>query len=88
MWSSASGASYVALGLKVGEVSHGRFEARVRELADGHAMLAGGDRRPPSGKDSVWSEFTRLHREMITQGLDTKGPITEALRDFRFESNF
>jgi transposase len=26
-------------GLKVGEVSRGRFEARVRELADRHAML-------------------------------------------------
>jgi transposase len=26
-------------GLKVGEVGRGRFEARVRELADGHAMF-------------------------------------------------
>jgi hypothetical protein len=80
MWSSASGASYVALGLKVGEVSHGRFEARVRELADGHAMLAGAIGALLQARTALWSEFTRLHREMITQGPDTKGPITEALQ--------
>ena len=48
-------------GLKMGEVSRGRFEARVRELADGHAMLevvAEGEGRvmervhPPTSRDA------------------------------------
>lgn len=36
-------------GLKVGEVSRGRFEARIRELADGHAMLEAVIRRHAAG---------------------------------------
>lgn len=53
-------------GLKVGEVSRGRFEARIQELTAGHAtletvigaMLA-------AARATLWSEFTRLHREML-----------------------
>ena len=48
-------------GLKMGEVSRGRFEARVRELADGHAMLE----VVLKARAALWSEFTRLHREML-----------------------
>jgi transposase len=52
-------------GLKVGEVSRGRFEARVRELADGHAMLAAVIDAPLQARAALWSELTRLHREML-----------------------
>ena len=47
-------------GLKVGEVSRGRFEARIEELTLETvigAMLA--------ARASLWGEFTRLHREML-----------------------
>ena len=52
-------------GLKVGEVSRGRFEARVRELADGHAMLETVIGAMLQARAALWSEFTRLHREML-----------------------
>ena len=52
-------------GLKVGEVSRGRFEARVRELADGHAMLETVIGAMLQARAALWNEFTRLHREML-----------------------
>jgi len=52
-------------GLKVGEISRGRFEARVRELADGHAMLEAVIGALLQARAALWSEFTRLHREML-----------------------
>lgn len=52
-------------GFKVGEVSRGRFEARVRELADGHAMLEMVIGAMLQARAALWSEFTRLHREML-----------------------
>jgi transposase len=52
-------------GLKVGEVSRGRFEARVRELADGHTMLETVIGALLQARAALWSEFTRLHREML-----------------------
>jgi transposase len=52
-------------GLKVGEVSRGRFEARVRELADGHAMLEAVIGAMLQARAALWSEFTSLHREML-----------------------
>jgi transposase len=52
-------------GLKVGEVSRGRFEARVRELADGHAMLEAVIGAMLQARAALWREFTRLHREML-----------------------
>ena len=48
-------------GLKVGEVSRGRFEARIRELMAGHVNLEtviGA----MTARTALWSEFTRLHR--------------------------
>ena len=52
-------------GLKVGEVSRGRFEARVRELADGHAMLETVIGAMLQARAALWNEFIRLHREML-----------------------
>ncbi|MCW3477890.1 IS110 family RNA-guided transposase [Limobrevibacterium gyesilva] len=52
-------------GLKVGEVSRGRFEARVRELADGHGILEAVIRAMLQARAALWNEFTRLHREML-----------------------
>src|ERR1700693_1715852 len=44
-------------GLKMGEVSKGRFAARVRELAGGHAMLG--------AREALRTEYARLHGEML-----------------------
>jgi transposase len=52
-------------GLKVGEVSRGRFEARARQLADGHVMLEAVIGAMLQARVALWSEFTRLHREML-----------------------
>ncbi|MCU4160787.1 IS110 family transposase [Acidiphilium sp. AL] len=52
-------------GLKVGEVSRGRFEVRIRELADGHAMLETVIGAMLQARATLWSEFTRLHRAML-----------------------
>jgi transposase len=46
-------------GLKVGEVSRGRFDARIRELADGHAMLETVVGAMLQARAALWSEFTR-----------------------------
>lgn len=52
-------------GLKVGEVSRGRFEARIRELAAGNTMLEMVIGAMLAARATLWSEFTRLHREML-----------------------
>jgi transposase len=52
-------------GLKAGEVSRGRFEARVRELADGQAMLEAVIGAMPRARAALWIDFTRLHPEML-----------------------
>jgi len=52
-------------GLKVGEVSRGRFEARVRELTAGHAILETVIGAMLAARMALWNEFTRLHREML-----------------------
>jgi transposase len=52
-------------GLKVGEVSRGRIDARVRELADGHAMLDALIGTMLQARGALWNEFMRLHREML-----------------------
>ena len=52
-------------GLKVGEVSRGRFEVRVRELIAGHAMLAAVIGAMLQARAAVWREFTALHRQML-----------------------
>lgn len=52
-------------GLKVGEVSRGRFEARIRELITGHAILETVIGAMLTARTALWNEFTRLHREML-----------------------
>jgi transposase len=52
-------------GLKVGEVSRGRFEARIRELTAGHAILEEVIGAMLAARMALWNEFTRLHREML-----------------------
>ena len=51
--------------MKVGEVSQGRFEARIRELTAGHAMLETAIGAMLLARATLWSEFTKLHREML-----------------------
>ncbi len=52
-------------GLKVGEVSRGRFEARIRELTAGHVILETVIGAMLAARMALWNEFTRLHREML-----------------------
>jgi transposase len=52
-------------GLKVGEVSRGCFEARVRELIGGHDMLETVIGGMLQARAALWNEFTRLHRAML-----------------------
>ncbi|SIT19025.1 IS110 family transposase [Paracoccus saliphilus] len=52
-------------GLKVGEVSRGRFDARIRDLIEGHDMLTTVISAILKARAALWDEFTRLHREML-----------------------
>lgn len=52
-------------GLKVGEVSRGRFEARIQELTAGHVLLETVIGAMLTARATLWSEFTKLHREML-----------------------
>jgi transposase len=52
-------------GLKVGEVSRGRFEAGIEELVVGHATLETVIGAMLTARATLWGEFTRLHREML-----------------------
>jgi transposase len=52
-------------GLKMGEVSKGRFAARVRELAIGHAMLERITEPMLRARDALRTEYAKLHGEML-----------------------
>lgn len=52
-------------GLKVGIVSKGRFETRVRELVAGHAMLEAIIDAMLAARAGLHAEFMRLHRRML-----------------------
>ena len=52
-------------GLKVGEVSKGRFEARIRDLIGGHAMLERIIDPMLRACEALQAEFCRLPREML-----------------------
>lgn len=52
-------------GLKVGEVSKGRFAARIEELIAGHAMLEAVIGAMLTARAGLHSEFMRLHRQML-----------------------
>jgi transposase len=52
-------------GLKVGEVSKGRFAARIKELVAGHEMLEAVIGAMLQARDGLRTEFMRLHRRML-----------------------
>src|ERR687890_1472818 len=52
-------------GLKVGEVSKGKFAARIRELAAGHEMLEMVTGAMLQAREGLLAEFMRLHRRML-----------------------
>jgi transposase len=52
-------------GLKVGEISKGRFAARIRELAAGHPMLETVTGAMLTAREALLAEFMRLHRRML-----------------------
>jgi transposase len=52
-------------GLKVGEVSKGRFAARVEGLVAGHEMLEAVIGAMLRAREGLRAEFARLHRRML-----------------------
>jgi transposase len=52
-------------GLKVGPISRGRFEARIGELVDGHAMLETVIGAMLAARAALETEFKHLHRELL-----------------------
>jgi transposase len=52
-------------GLKVGEVSKGRFAARIEELIAGHEMLEAVIGAMLQARHGLRAEFVRLHRRML-----------------------
>lgn len=64
-------------GLKVGPISRGRFEARVRELVGGHVMLETVVGSMLAVRTALESEFKRLHRALL--GLVRDDPVCRQL---------
>jgi transposase len=52
-------------GLKVGEISKGQFEARIRTLVAGHAMLEKIADAMLQAREALRREFGKLHRAML-----------------------
>lgn len=52
-------------GLKVGAISRGRFDARIRELVEGQAMLETVVGSMLAVRTALQAEFTRLHRALL-----------------------
>jgi transposase len=52
-------------GLKLGDVARGRFEARVRELVAGQAMLEGLAEPMLRARAALRAEFVALHRQVL-----------------------
>jgi len=52
-------------GLKVGAISRGRFEARIRDLVEGQAMLETVIGSMLAARSALQAEFTRLHRALL-----------------------
>ncbi|MEJ2340382.1 MAG: IS110 family transposase, partial [Gemmatimonadales bacterium] len=52
-------------GLKVGAIGKGRFEARVRELVAGHAMLERVAEPLLRARAALRAEYATLHRELL-----------------------
>ena len=64
-------------GLKVGPISRGRFEARIHELVDGHAMLEMVIGSMLAARAALDAEFKRLHCALI--GLVRADPVCRQL---------
>jgi transposase len=52
-------------GLKVGPISRGRFDIRIRELVDGQAILETVIGSMLSARTTLQEEFARLHRALL-----------------------
>jgi transposase len=52
-------------GLKVGKVSKGRFEARIRELVSGHPRLDGIMASMLRAREALRAEFLAIHRQIL-----------------------
>jgi transposase len=52
-------------GLKVGTISRGRFEARIRDLVEGQTMLETVVGSMLAARAALQAEFTRLHRALL-----------------------
>jgi transposase len=52
-------------GLKVGPISRGRFDARIRELVEGQAMLETVVGSMLAARTALQAEFARLHRALL-----------------------
>ena len=52
-------------GLKVGKVSDGKYEARIRELATGHPMLEPVTAAMLQARGSLRAEYAKLHRMLL-----------------------
>jgi transposase len=57
--------SIKAFGLKVGKVSRGEFEARVRALVAGDPLIASLTDCMLRARAALWQEYLRLHRAVI-----------------------
>jgi transposase len=58
--------SIKTFGLKVGKVSRGQFEARVRDLVAGDALIAGLTDCMLRARAALWQEYLRLHKVVVT----------------------
>ena len=64
-------------GLKVGSISRGRFDVRIRELVDGQAMLETVVGSMLAARAALQQEFARLHRTLL--GLVRADPVCRQL---------
>ena len=64
-------------GLKVGLISRGRFETRIRELVEGHLILEIVSDAMLGARAALETEFKRLHRELL--GIVRADPVCRQL---------
>jgi transposase len=57
--------SIKAFGLRLGKVSRGEFEVRVRELVTGDPLIAGLTDCMLRARAALWQEYLRLHKVVI-----------------------
>jgi transposase len=57
--------SLKTFGLKVGQVSRGRFEARVRELVADDPLIAGLTNCMLRARAALWQEYLQLHKVVL-----------------------